>query len=171
MATYTEAQFIELYHEYAPKIYKYCYFRVNSKEDAEDLASRVFIKTWDYIVAGERVDNMRAFLYRVAHNQVVDFYKTSKKDREVSIHNFEDDEVDIPDESTFVEDIDMKMTISGIQSKLDTLHEAYRELIVLRYVNDLSIQEIASITGLTENNVSVKLHRAVESLKKLVQTT
>ena len=89
----------------------------------------------------------------------------------MSIHNFEDDEVDIPDESTFVEDIDMKMTISGIQSKLDTLHEAYRELIVLRYVNDLSIQEIASITGLTENNVSVKLHRAVESLKKLVQTT
>ncbi|MFH1769661.1 MAG: RNA polymerase sigma factor, partial [Parcubacteria group bacterium] len=85
-----KVQFIEFYREHSPDVLKYCYFRVSSKEEAEDLTSKVFLKTWDYITKGNKIDNLRAFIFKVAHNIVIDFYKTSKKDRELSIHNFEE---------------------------------------------------------------------------------
>jgi RNA polymerase sigma-70 factor, ECF subfamily len=167
MKPVSEGKFVEVYREYAPKIFKYMYFRVSSREDAEDLSSRVFTKTWDYMISGNEVDNMRAFLYRVAHNLVVDFYKTSKRDKEVSIHAFEDT-VDIPEEKHFIDDLETKSLVSEVEDKLDKLSDAYREIIVLRYINDMSITEIANVTGMTENNVSVKLHRAVEKLRSIV---
>lgn len=168
MHQYTEEQFIELYREYAPKLYSYCYFRVHSKEDAEDLASKVFMKTWDYLAQGNQIENMRAFLYRSAHNLVVDFYKTSKKDREVSIHAFDGETIDIPDDSNIAGDVEKKHLIESILQQLDDLPDDYKELIILRYVNDLSIKEIAEATGMTQNNTSVKLYRATEKLKKHV---
>lgn len=162
-----EEKFIELYREYAPKLFKYCYFRVHSKEDAEDLTGNVFMKTWDYLAQGNKVDNLRAFLYRSAHNLVVDFYKTSKKDREVSIHGFGDDTIDIHDDTNIERDAETKLLVKEVMEKLEVVPEAYREIIVLRYINELSIAEIAETTGMTENNVSVKLHRATEKLKSL----
>lgn len=164
----TEEQFIAYYQEYAPNIFKYCYFRVHSKEDAEDLAAKVFTKTWDYLAHGNTIDRMRAFLYRSAHNAIVDFYKTSKKDQEVSIHTFGEDTIDIPDDTSFVKDAETKMLVQNIKQQLHELPDAYREIIILRYLDELSIEEIAKVTEMTENNVSVKLHRAVEKLKSIV---
>jgi RNA polymerase sigma-70 factor (ECF subfamily) len=160
-----ETKFIELYREYAPKLFKYCYFRVDSKEDAEDLAGKVFTKTWDYLVAGNKIDNMRAFMYRSAHNLIVDFYKTNKRDREISIHSFGEDTIDLPDNIDIEADTETKQMVKEAMEKLEVLPDAYREIIVLRYINELEIAEIAEATGMTENNVSVKLHRAVEKLK------
>ncbi len=167
MEQYTEEKFLEMYNEYAPKLYSYCYFRVHSKEDAEDLASKVFMKTWDYLVQGNKVENMRAFLYRSAHNLVVDFYKTSKKDRELSIHAFDGETIDIPDSTNISADLETKHLVGSITKHLDQLNDDYKEIIILRYINDLSIKEIAQATEMTENNVSVKLHRATEKLKTL----
>lgn len=154
----SEERFIELYHEHAGKLFKYCYFRVHSKEDAEDLSGKVFMKTWDYLRQGNTIDNMRAFLYRSAHNLIVDFYKTSKKDREVSIHAFGEDEIDLPDETDLAGDTEIKHTAEDVKRKLELLPEAYRDIIIMKYINDLTISEIAQATGMTENNVSVKLH-------------
>ena len=165
-----EKQFIEVYREYAPQIYKYCYFRVNSKEDAEDLASKVFMKTWDYLVKGQDVDNMRAFLYRIAHNSVVDFYKmnSQKKEHEMSIQNFDGETMDIPDEANIQASLETKTMVGDIRKSLGLLSDDYQEIITMRYINDLSIAEIAEATGMTENNVSVKLHRATEKLKRII---
>jgi len=169
METIDENKFIELYQEHAPKLFKYCYFRVHSKEDAEDLAGQVFTKTWDYLAQGNSIENMRAFLYRSAHNLIVDFYKTSKKDREISIHNFGEDTIDIPDTTDIAGDAETKSLVQEVTAKLEMLPDAYREIIILRYINELSIAEIAETTGMTENNVSVKLHRAVEKLKDVTK--
>src|SRR3989344_4678170 len=93
-----DQQFIEVYREYAPQIFKYCFFRVRRREDAEDIASQTFLKTWEYLAKGNSLDNMRAFLYRVAHNLIIDHYKgEGKKElREISIHNFADEDIEIP---------------------------------------------------------------------------
>jgi len=165
----SEEQFIDLYREYAPKLFKYCYFRVHSKEDAEDLAAKVFTKTWDYLVAGNQIDNMRAFMYRSAHNLIVDFYKTSKRDREISTDQFGEDTIDLLDNAKFPDDIDVRMEIKNVQTHLQQLPDDYRDLIVLRYMQELEIDEIAAIMGMTKNNTSVKLHRAIEKLKTLYE--
>ena len=170
MAKISEKQFIDVYNEYAEKIFKYCYFRVNSKEDAEDLASKTFMKTWDYIVNGKKIDQMRAFLYRVAHNAIIDFYKSRQRqqEKEMSLDAFEDETIDIPDETDFVKDIEIRNAIKDVQEKIKELPDNYGEIIILRYINDLSLKEIAEVTGLTENNATVRLHRATEALKKKI---
>jgi RNA polymerase sigma-70 factor (ECF subfamily) len=119
------------------------------------------------MVSGNEIDNMRAFLYKVAHNLVVDFYKTSKRDKEVSINAFEET-VDIVEEKHFINDLETKSLMTEVEEKLNKLPDAYREIIILRYINDMSITEIANTTGMTENNVSVKLHRAVEKLRSII---
>ena len=169
METITEEQFISLYREYAPKLFKYCYFRVHSKEDAEDLAGKAFTKMWDYLAQGNTIENLRAFLYRTAHNAVIDFYKTSKKGREISIDAFEDTTIDIPDDASFVENLETKSLVQDIKAQLANLPDGYREIIILRFINELSITEIATAMDITENNASVKLHRAIEKLKFLTQ--
>src|SRR3989344_5285968 len=121
MKSINENKFIELYHEHAPKLFKYCYFRVHSKEDAEDLAGQVFMKTWDYLVQGNQIDNMRAFLYRSAHNLIIDFYKTSKKDREISMDSFGESTIDIPDTVAIAGDTATKRMVKEVMEKLELL--------------------------------------------------
>lgn len=165
--TIDEQSFAEIYDQFAPKLFKFCYFRVSSREEAEDIAAQVFIKAWDHILAGKEVTNVQGFLYRIASNLVIDFYRKNKDKREVSIddpHN----PIDVPDKSDFIERIDRDMLIQDVQGKLEQLSDTYREVIVMKYINDLSIKEIADIMNTSENNVSVRLHRAIDKLKTLV---
>lgn len=160
-----EPMFIAIYDEYASKVYKYCYFRVSSKEDAEDLSSQVFTRAWDYIKAGKEVDNIRAFIFRIAHNLVIDHYRKGKK-----TISLEDLKQDIPSEDgeKFVGDLDLKLVINQVKEKLDKLPENYQSAVVLRFINDLSVKEVAQIMETSENNVSVIIHRAIIRLKKLI---
>lgn len=161
-------EFSSIYDEFAPRIFTFCYFRVNSKEDAEDLASKVFIKAWNYISAGNKVDNMKAFLYRTASNSIIDFYRTSKHRKEIPT----DDPlkiVDIPEEASFVAAIDHQFAVGEIRKVLDRLPEHYKDVVVLRYINDLTVPEIARTMEITENNVSVRLHRAIDKLREITK--
>ncbi|MEK7615651.1 MAG: RNA polymerase sigma factor [Patescibacteria group bacterium] len=160
------ATFEKIYDDFAPKIFKFCYFRVSSKEEAEDIASLVFIRAWDHIAVGKEVTNVQGFLYRIANNLVIDFYRKNKDKRELSI----DDPVnpiDVPDKADFVEQLDQRMLVQEIQGKLERLQDNYRDVIVMKYINDLSIKEIAEVLETSENNISVRLHRAIEKLKTL----
>ncbi len=162
----TEESFIKIYDEYSPKIFKYCLFRVSSKEEAEDLASQTFLKAWDYTSTGKEIDNFQAFLYQIAHNLVVDHYRKGRSSKEISIDN-PDNPIDIPENVEFVDTLDQELALRDVRQKLDELPDNYKEIITLRYVNDLSIKEIAQAMSITENNASVILHRATEKLKKL----
>lgn len=161
-----EAQFASIYDQFAPKIFKYCYFRVSSREEAEDLSSQVFIRAWDHIAEGNEVTNVQGFLYRIASNLVIDFYRKRKDWREISLDD-PANPIDIPDASDPSEKLDREGAIRELQKKLQQLPDHYREVIILKYVNDLSIQEIAEIIQTSENNVSVRIHRAIEKLKSL----
>ena len=143
--------------------------RVRSREEAEDLAGKTFLKTWDYIAKGHKIENLRAFIFRVAHNLVVDFYKTNKRDKEVSIHNFEDTTIDIPDEHDIQGAAAQKSDLKDIQKMLTTINKDYAEVITLRYMHDFSNEEIAQITGMSNGAVRTKLSRALESLRKQFQ--
>ena len=162
-----ESQFADIYDHFAPKIFKYCYFRVSSREEAEDIASQVFIRAWDHIIAGGRVTNIQGFLYRIASNLVIDFYRKRRDRRETSLDDPQNP-IDIPDTSDPSEKLDRKVKIKALSEKLRLLPDHYQEIIVLKYVNDLSIQEIAMMMQTSENNISVRMHRAIEKLKSLI---
>jgi RNA polymerase sigma-70 factor (ECF subfamily) len=153
---------LNAYEEYADAIFRYCFVRIRNRELARDLMQEAFIKTWDYARKDNEIKNVRAFLYKVANNLIIDY---SRKKREASLDALMDQGFDAasPDGDVVATAIDARYVIKS----LEQLDEKYRDVIYMRYVDDLPIQEIADIIGESDNVVSVRLHRGIQQLKKL----
>ncbi len=163
--------FARVYDNNVKDIYRFIFFKINSKEEANDLTSMVFLKTWNYIQNSEleNAKTVRALLYKIARNIIIDHYRQSSGKTPFSLddenNNFEiiDDKQNPQEETADRADLDL------IKSKLPLLKEEYREIIVLRFINDLTLEEISDVTHKTKGNVRVLLHRALGALKKLVE--
>ncbi len=161
-----EKQFIQWYEEYGDALFRYCYFKVHDKEKAKDLVQEVFTRTWQYLGRGYQIENGRAFLYRVALHCII---RASQRPTHLSLEKLEEEQgFAVPsgeDESSLSQDMDAKRMI-GLLEKL--MEEKDREVIIFRYMNDLSPRDIAQITGESENVISVRLHRALKRFRKLL---
>lgn len=157
-------QFVKAYEELSDAIFRHCYFRIGDRERAKDLMQDTFTKSWKYISEGAEVSNLKAFLYRVANNLIIDEYR---KKKESSLDTMMADGFDpgFDDRNKNELAIDVKQVI-GVVNKLD---EKYREPVLMRYIDELSPKEIANIIGESENNVSVRIHRGLKQLKETLE--
>lgn len=160
-----EQQFLEAYDAVADPLFRYCYFRTGDRERAKDLVQESFMKTWQYLFQGNDIDNLKAFLYRVARNAIID---QSRKKRESSLDVMMEEGFDVPSEErdrivAFVEG----RKVVQVMARLD---QKYREAILLRYIDDLTPKEIAAITGEHENTVSVRIHRGMQQLRTILKS-
>ena len=163
--------FIKVYDDFAPDIYRFVYFKVGHVEEAKDLTSMIFLKTWNHIQNNSLTSGstLRALLYKIARTSIVDYYRETGNKLEVSLDD-EEHPIDLPDEKQDLEaDMDKSSDLALIKSKLPLLKEEYREIIILKFVNDLNIEEISEVTGKTKGNVRVVLHRAIAALKDLLE--
>ena len=157
-------EFIGAYDAFGDAIFRFIYFRVHDREQAKDILQETFVHTWEYTLRGKRIENIRAFLYRVARNLIID---DSRRKKAFSLDAMQDQGFDPPEDSR-------ERIMRGIEERallrfLDAIDEQYREVIVMRYVDDLGPKEIAQILGETENAVSVRIHRGIERLCQVVQ--
>ncbi|MDD5341314.1 MAG: RNA polymerase sigma factor [Patescibacteria group bacterium] len=161
--------FSKVYDLYLDRIYRFIFFKVANAEDAQDLSSEVFLKTWQYIADGKKVKNLNAFFYKTARNLIVDYYRRASKGTEISLEK-EKDNLDerMGAATSSLEKIDVGLDIEDLETKLRELKDEYREVIVLRYIENLSIGEIAEIIEKKKGNVRVLLYRALNTLKELV---
>lgn len=160
--------FAKVYDKNIKDIYRFIYFKVSNKEEAQDLSSTVFLKAWNYI-QNNNIDHhssIRALLYKIARNLVIDYYRQKKE--KLSLDN-EDKHIQIADVNDILSNIDSDKQISLIIKNLYLLKEEYREIIILRFVNQLELSEIAKILKKSKGNVRVILHRALGSLRKIVK--
>ncbi len=163
--------FIKVYDEYVQDLYRFIYFKVGREAEAQDLTSLVFLKAWQHIQNNSLSDSktLRALVYKIARHAIIDHYRESSSKLEVSLDD-EDNPIEIVDESQDLsEDLDRKNNLALLREQLPLLKEEYREVIVLRFVNDLSLEEIADVTGKSRGNVRVILHRALAALKEMVE--
>jgi RNA polymerase sigma-70 factor (ECF subfamily) len=162
--------FAQVYDSYVTQIYRFIYFKVSSQHDAEDLTSEVFLKAWNYIVSKEEsVENLKALLYRIARNLVIDFYRSKAKREYVReeevLFNIEDDR-----QQSFLDDIDNRAGVKDVELVLRKVKDEYREIIILRFIEELSISEIAKILNKSKGSVRVTLHRALKVIRELMQS-
>jgi len=165
----SRAKFSRLYRHQVEKIYRFIFFKVESKETAEDLTSEVFRKTWIIYQAGfdpaseqEKLKNPRAFLYRVAKNTVIDYYRRRPKQSPLS-----DEELEIADLSQNPEeDQDLELDLARIKKALTGLKGEYQDILIQYYLNNLSLREITKDSGQSLSAAKTTLHRAREALKK-----
>lgn len=156
--------FEQAYIDLADPIFRYIYFRVFDRDIARDLTQETFYKVWDYIAKDKEIENMKAFIYRTAHNIAVNSIRNKKQT--VSIEELQETiGFEIPDIQQ-QESVNQAHDIASILESFKILSDSDAELMRLRYVDGLSIQEISEISQSSQNSISVKIHRLLEKLKK-----
>lgn len=160
-----------MYDIYAIRIFRFVYLKTSSKETAEDLTSEAFLKCWKYIRDEDKEnsnggflksDKAGPFIYRIARNLVIDFYR---KKRFITIEIDQEVKNRISDKKQDVfRIISLKEDIEEIRKALRQINSDYREVVILRHVEGLNVEEIAEITEKSEGSVRVLLHRAMKAL-------
>lgn len=165
-----QEEFLSAYDKYSASILKHIYFRVSEQKLAEDLTQEVFLKTWDYIRTGEvkEIKYLKAFLYRVATNLVIDHYRGKSK-MFISIEAAAEEGIEfneVSEVATQEKETDVSLDRKVMKKYLGELKDEYRQVLIYRYINDLEIGEISEITGKSAISVRVLIHRALKKLKE-----
>lgn len=156
-------EFLKAYDQLSDALFRHCYYRCYSRERAKELMQECFVRAWEYVVEGKEIQNLKAFLYRIANNLVID---ESRKKKEASLEAMM--------EGGFEPGDDKDRTVVNAEASqmlllLDKIDEKYRRIVAMRYLDDLSPKEIASVMGESENVVSVRLHRGIRQLRDLME--
>lgn len=157
--------FGQLYERYVERIYNYIYFRVGGAGDAEDLTARVFFKALRGI-GGYRHMGLpfSAWLYRIAHNLVANYHRDRSRMQEISIENLV---VEDTSKSSAPEHLmETRQEKDFLLALINDLSPQKKELIILKYVQKLSNEEIGQIFGKTEGAIKSLYHRTLVELKE-----
>jgi RNA polymerase sigma-70 factor (ECF subfamily) len=167
-----EARFLKAFEDYAEPLFRHATLRIKSRDRALDLVHDAYAKAWSYIRDGHEIESFRPFLYKIIHNLIVDEYRKAK---EVSLDAILEqegvDEGDFPDLSESTVEA-LAATIDGRKAfaLVSDLPEEFREVIVMRFVDQLGPKEIAALIEESENTVSVRLHRGLKMLRSLIES-
>ncbi len=161
--------FTELYDANVDAIYRFILFKTSNRTLAWDLTQDCFLKMWRYVRDQQHgtIVNQRAFLYTIARNIVIDHWRQKEKQATTDL-----DEVayaiadgnNVHDQSVLLNDIENLMKL------MDELPGHHKEILILRYTEELSFSEIAKILGKSAISVRVEAHRAIKKLKHIAQT-
>ncbi len=158
-------EFAKIYDKYVAKIYRFVVLKVSSREVAQDLCSETFLKGWE-VFKQEKIDNPQAFLYRIAKNLIIDHYREKGRTQIVSA-----DDLPIVDPDCKIEEkAALDSDINQIKAKLADLSDDYQNVIIWHYLDDLPICEVANLLDRSEEATRVLLHRALEALRKDVNS-
>ncbi len=138
------------------------FFKMNDRALGQDLVQSTFLKTWVYLVKGGKINIMKAFLYHILNNLIIDEYRKNKPGSLDTL--IESGFEPAVEESGRVFDI---MDGKAAALLIQRLPEKYRNIMRMRYMQVLSLKEISLITGQTRNTVAVQTHRGLEKLKSL----
>ncbi len=170
-----EDAFNKAYDDYADALFRHCMFRLSHRERALELVQDTFMKAWDTAQKGEGVKNWRALLYRYLNNLIVDEYRKKKQSSlehlleqdGVSEDSF--DELNAGSLSAEIDRLDTELSAIALHNALGQLKDNYKKVLILRYIDGLRVKEIAHILQESQNVVSVRINRALQSLKKILQ--
>lgn len=154
-----------LYDRFQPEIVRYLAHRVGDPDTAEDLAQQVFLKAWQAIPRYEaRGVPFKAWLYRMAHNQMVDHFRTRKQTTDL-------DGIDVP-EAAEAEALVLAGEMSAaLEAALARLSEDHRQVLTLRFLMEKSAREIGEIMGRKEVTVRGLQMRALQALRREIEET
>ena len=157
-----------LYERYLTPIYRYCFFRVSSPFEAEDLTELTFLKAWESLRRFSRnhreVRSFRAWIYRIAHNVVIDHHRTHKVSEPIEHHGVAVDTKPNPEAA-----LQARETGNALTNAISSLEPTYQQVIVCRFINQLSHAETAEVLGLSENNIRIMQFRALKKLAALLK--
>lgn len=158
--------FKETYDTHADALFRFAFYKLSDREKAKDVVQDTFVKVWEYMAADGEIGNMKALLYKIATNAIIDNYR---KKKEMSLDSLLEEGFDPNDQrhsgSAIIDESEADLVIKAIHG----LEDEDRSLLLMRYIDGLSVKEIALATGQRENTVSVRIHRAIKMLKDVLK--
>ena len=165
-----EECFLKAFDDYSGKLFRHALLRISDRERAIDLVHDVYAKAWTYIRDGHTIKTFRPFLYKVLNNLIVDEYRRQESfSLDAILADGEKDEgmfEELQDNSTqnLLDKIDGKKALAVVGG----LPDIYREVLILHFVDGLRPTEISDLIEETKNTVSVRIHRGLKLLKKII---
>lgn len=155
--------FGELYLKYLDAIYRYVFFRVNQDaQTAEDLSEVVFFKAWQKI--GDYIDqgvSFRSWLYKIAHNTVIDHYRTEKKTT-----GFKEELINTND--NILEEFERKIETAVLMKAVNKLSDQQKQIITMKFIEGLSNKELSEVLNKKEESIRALQFRALKKLKEVL---
>lgn len=150
-------------HDFKKALNSFAFFKLHSKEISEELVQDTFIKTWNYLVKGGKIVLMKAFLFHILNDLIVDQYR---KHKTISLNAILEKGFE-PNTSNNNERLFNIIDGKALFLLIRCLPEKYRKIMDMKYIQFLSINEMSLITGQTKNTVTVQASRGLEKLKLL----
>ncbi|MFA5827567.1 MAG: RNA polymerase sigma factor [Candidatus Paceibacterota bacterium] len=158
-------EFKKIYENQSDAIFRFCLIRVSNREQALDITQDTFLRLWKNMLEEKDILNNRAFLFTIAHHLVIDWYRKKKS---ISLDKMIDNEknsFDLLDEKT-INNIEVSAEGRYLLNKINDLSITYKDPVYLRFVEDLTPQEIADILNISANAASVRINRGLEELRE-----
>ncbi|MDP2691301.1 MAG: RNA polymerase sigma factor [bacterium] len=156
--------FGEIYDLYFPQIYRYVFYKI-SEEHVDDLVGTVFIKAWTQIKKYRKGScPFSSWLFRIASNSVIDHYRTNKEYYELEERIADENEKMSPEKI-------LNSTLDGerVHRALGQIGKTYQEVILLKFLNEMSNKEVAKAMKTNESNVRTLQFRALKKLRVILE--
>ncbi len=155
--------FGQLYEQFLDKIYRYAYYQVKDRMTAEDITETVFMKAWKQIATCKgRGDTFSAWLYRIAHNQIVDTLKSGKALQTIDLDDISN--LDSPDLT-----VDLNDETEELAEMIAELPEGQRQVLVLKFIEGLNNTEISHILNKSEQAIRILQMRALTRMREKIR--
>jgi len=155
--------FGSLYNQYQPAIYRFILLKISEKASTEDITHQVFLNAWQNIGNYQSQGfPFSSWLYRIAHNAVIDYYRTQKK--HLNLETIEETAVS----DNLEEKIDEKFELKLVKEAIKELSDEQQSIIIMKFVEELTNKEIAVALGKSEGAIKTAQHRSLENIKKIL---
>ncbi|WP_066312776.1 RNA polymerase sigma factor SigX [Bacillus sp. FJAT-29814] len=162
-----DSVFDELYQKYHHDVFQFLFYMVRNREQAEDLVQEVYIRVFKSYHRFEGKSSEKTWLFSIARNVAIDFFRKQKGWKERILEKFDWSTNQVKDDYPIPEEIAVQREeIKWVYQCLDYCTVDQRAVIILRFIQDLSISETAESLGWTESKVKTTQHRALKVLKK-----
>lgn len=159
----------KLYDDNVDSLYRYAYFKLNSKDDALDIIQEAFYKLWVELNKWNDIKDLKSYIYRIVSNKIIDYYK---KNKPISLEEHLEEFWDNFSDNTDMENlIHAKLEAEKIYNILATLDDFEKDIFLLRFMEDVSPKEIAEIYWKDVNTITVRLHRIKDKVKSKFESS
>lgn len=158
--------FGKLYDLFVDRVYRFIFFRIGKKEDAEDLTEEIFLKTFKNIATYKQKTDIpfEAWLFRIVRNRIIDYYRTRKESASIEQAESVFDTKPGPEEQTV-----QNIQVQEVLAALVKLPQQYQDIIILKFIEEKSNEEISFILGKSVAHIRVIQSRALKALRQKIK--
>lgn len=159
-----QKEFLTYYDSYGNAIFRYCLLRLRDKEKAHELVQESFMRLWQTIRNGEKITYPKALIYKIAFNLIVNYTARIKSVSLDQMYETDDFEPASDDHERFYENADGRRAAKALR----LIDPIYRDAVYMRYIEGMSVKEIAVSIGVSQTVASVRIYRGLKKLKVLL---